>query len=460
MGFKEDFSKAKSPQERQQIIYAAAIANGPPRNFQPITVPLKDGKSVTYEAASDYYSIGGVRAPMTAATAQALANTWGLVLPTAKMTEQIFIAARSQGGAIAPTPLSGSGYKDPETGKSYSAKDVVNTQIGAPGAAIVYNQKIDEEIKKNPNAKIYAGHGKTITQPNKQQSSSQPVEKLEFSGLERDSKKNDSILKIQPTAAAHDTTRHTEYCTFVRYIKNNVTVKDSDGTAKTMSIAEFLNHPELYSALSDTKGMATYNVDKSHSKPETTKNQIAAVKNPAHHKHMSVDTPTSTTTPITDKKTMVDIAFNKIQSNYKKAILINPLKKLEAAISKGLGKDISGSIIDNKNNLLTDFNDIERSVQLCVGFLINQGKIKEAQAIIDALEVSIREPAPSATTFVVPREMSEAEKYEPSLHQQIGRSQIDPPKFNHSKKCEHCDFIINNIYLLDSNICPNCHKKI
>ena len=464
MSFKDDFAKAKTVQEQQQLIYNAAIAQGPPKDFYPISKNLPNGKSITYEVTSDYYKIDGIRVPMTAATAQALAAipSWNVILPTEKMADQIFQEAHAQKGAIAPMPLSGSGYvdkySDPSKETPYTGKQVVDSQISAAPAAIAYSEKVDEEIKRNPGAKLYAGHGKTIIQPEGD------PKKLHFTGIERaekDTQGNLKIKKIQPTAAPHSYDSHSEYITYVRFVKNDVTITNIDGTKQHMTMDQFLNDPNLYQILSKTQGIKTYNV-KSNSPSNGKPMQPAKPSLPsevAHHKYMGVDTPTSTTIPVDGVKSMVDVAFNRVESLYKKSNL-HPLKKLEYAITEALGKNAIGTIIDSKNNLLTTYDDIDRSVQLCVGYLINKGKVKEAQAVLDALDNTLTEPAPSATTFVVPKEMSQAEIYEPSLHQQIGRSQIDPPQSSHNKQCPHCKSIIENIYLLENNKCPNCQEKI
>jgi hypothetical protein len=251
--FKDLYLQAKNVNDRQALILQYATK---PTKLHPITLNLPDGSKIVYEVMPNYLTIDGLMVSVTAETAQKLAKKWNMVLPTAKMVEQIFQEASQKGGAISPTPLSSSGYTDPVTGQYYSAEEVVKHRINDPGANIAYNERVNKEIQKKPNAPIYSGHGKTIIQPLDDDSG-----KISFYGIPRE--ENGKIRWVQPASSAHGKSAretHEEYITSMQAASDKAVIISPDGSKKEVSLVELMKDPNLYKYINDKPQVKEYKV--------------------------------------------------------------------------------------------------------------------------------------------------------------------------------------------------------
>lgn len=246
MSFKDDFLKLKPGPQREALVYAAAIKQGPPKKLIPITVKAPDGSKIIYKTMPDYLTIDGLRVPISGATAQKLADAWGMQLPTTKMSKQIWQAADTK---IMPTPLSAGGHIN---GKYYSGKEVVQHKIGDSDSSIAYNQMIDKELEgKTPT--LVAGHMKDIVQP-------ADPNKLGLYGWYDKSGKPTQYSHHTP----HDIKYHTEYGAGARFIDDAITVINPDGSVNKSitTIDQLQKNPTLFKTISVDPGVKRYNVPK------------------------------------------------------------------------------------------------------------------------------------------------------------------------------------------------------
>ncbi len=250
MSFKNEFLKMQPGPAREALVYNALIAQGPPKNLVPVTVPGPNGTQITYKTMPDYVSIDGLRVTLTPSTAQRLANAWGMSLPTAKMSQQIYNAADTK---VRAPPLSGSGYTGID-GKKYTAKDVAETRIGASDAAVRYNDLTNKEVAKaGENPGLISGHGKEILEP-----VSNPND-VSFGGWQGSNGK-----PLQPYGSAHhgESENHTEYALYTRLIGGDVVITTPDGKKITTTMEKLRANPNMSSAVANSPGIKQYNAGK------------------------------------------------------------------------------------------------------------------------------------------------------------------------------------------------------
>jgi hypothetical protein len=259
MSFKEQFLKMPPGPAREAFIYNAIIGQGPPRNLVPVTVTDPNGVKITYKVMPDYVMIEGIRVPMSPVTAQRVAKYFGMSLPTAKMSQQIYDAADTK---VRAPPLSGSGYTGAD-GKRYSAQDVVESRIGASDAAIVYNEKTDKEIAKQVGNKpptLIAGHGKDILEP--LANNPQDVSMGGWQGS--------SGNPLQPYSSPHkgQAAVHSEYALYTRLVGGEVTVTLPNGKTITTTMEKLRSNPDLAKLVANKPGMSSY-----QTKPQAAEKQ-------------------------------------------------------------------------------------------------------------------------------------------------------------------------------------------
>jgi hypothetical protein len=101
--FMKSVATLSSPEREEKIAAELLRGNLPEfqRKFVPVTVQSTDAQnknhSATYEVMPDYLAIGSdtdwVRVPMTPMTAQRLADAWGCLLSTRKISDDVYKAA-------------------------------------------------------------------------------------------------------------------------------------------------------------------------------------------------------------------------------------------------------------------------------------------------------------------------------------------------------------------------------
>jgi hypothetical protein len=249
MSFKDTFVKMPSGPAREEFIYNTLVKQGPPKNLVPVTVDGPNNTKITYEVMPDYLMIDGIRVTIAPATAQRVADAFGMKLPTSKMSQQIYNAANTK---VRATPLSNSGYVGVD-GQRYSGKDVVQSRISNSDAAIEYSKLTDAEIekqRKNNPAGLIAGHGKEILQP-----LGDPKD-VSFGGWQGQNGK-----PLQPYTAAHKgaAASHSEYGLYTRLISNNVKVTLPSGKVINTTMDKLANKPNLWKSISDNNKIVSYN---------------------------------------------------------------------------------------------------------------------------------------------------------------------------------------------------------
>ncbi|HVI41041.1 MAG TPA: hypothetical protein VM577_10295 [Anaerovoracaceae bacterium] len=248
-GFKEQFLKTPPGPAREELIYNEIIKSGPPKQLIPVTVDGPNGTKITYNVMPDYVMLDGIRVTMAPYTAQKVADHFGMMLPTDKMSQQIYNAADTK---VRANPLSSGGYTGAD-GKQYSAQDVIQHRIGAGDAALKYNDLTNQEIEKakqsGKDLGLIAGHGKDILQPMAR--SNDPS----IGGWHgKDGK------ALQPYGSPHkgEAGSHTEYGLYTRLIGNNAKVTMPDGRVVDTSVQKLLNDPEMAKILASKPGVNKY----------------------------------------------------------------------------------------------------------------------------------------------------------------------------------------------------------
>lgn len=242
--FRKAFLNTPPGPEREELVLKEIIKRKPFQKLIPITTPGPQGSKITYKVMPDYITLDGIRVPMAGTTAQKIADHFGMVLPTPKMSKQIWQASDVK---IRPQPLSAGGRIG---GKYYSGEEVVKSKISDSDAAIAYSEMIEEELKKEKakEDQLVAGHMKDIVQPEED-----PTKLGLYGWFDRE---GDPIQKSPRTP--HDTVVHTEYGAGVRLIDNEVTVEMPDGRKIKTTMDKILEHPEFSKAVSTTPGMKKY----------------------------------------------------------------------------------------------------------------------------------------------------------------------------------------------------------
>ena len=159
----------------------------------PVTVSTKDGKHTgRFFVTSDYFAIGSpddyVRLPLTPGAAQSVANTKSMLLPTAKMVEDIWRASTVK---LSPSPLvpnKGANLAQyaqhsrvvdeqiPAGGAgsltSGHKKDVILSNIWKPGKVVIYGWHRPDGTFIQPKSNIHGdfyvdySHGIRLVSPN------------------------------------------------------------------------------------------------------------------------------------------------------------------------------------------------------------------------------------------------------------------------------------------------------
>lgn len=158
--FRTQFISMPPGKEREEFIYQAAIKQPLPKLVPVQVTDPKTGIKVQYDVMPDYLMIDGIRVPVSAPTAQRLANHFGMTLPTAKMSKQIWDAADTK---VKPTPMSGGANIG---GKWYTGEQVVQSKINTSDTSAAFNDKVDKEIANTSGGKaptLVAGHMKDLT---------------------------------------------------------------------------------------------------------------------------------------------------------------------------------------------------------------------------------------------------------------------------------------------------------
>lgn len=231
--FKRKFLSLGPGKEREDLIYQAAISRPLPK-LVPIKVKDPSGIIVKYDVMPDYLTIDGIRVPLSPITAQRIANHFGMTLPTAKMSKQIWQAAD---GKVTPTPMSAGATIG---GKFYTGQQVVDSKIGTSDTSEAFSQKVDDQIRKEYQDKsptLIAGHMKDITLPD-----TGNKERTHAVGWYS---KDGKPIQGGNGITMHDL-HHAEYASGTRLIGNKFTFTLPNGkTVGPLTIEELQSNPEF-----------------------------------------------------------------------------------------------------------------------------------------------------------------------------------------------------------------------
>lgn len=295
MGFKEQFEKMPPGPAREEFIYKSIINQGPPKQLVPITVNGPNGTKITYKVMPDYLMIEGIRVPLTGATAQRVANHFGMSLPTTKMDKQIWQAADTK---LKPTPMSGGAYIG---GKYYSGQEVVNSKINTSDTSVAFNEKINKQLQESKNPSLVAGHMKSIVQPD-------DPNRLGLTGWYMP----DGTPIQKGNISSHDTTQHSEYAGGTRLVSDNVIVTNPDGSTYTTTMDKLLADKTLGNAITlSPGGSKKYTTpDKKIDKPDTYKDKSPIKK---EDRTIQVQNPEKQNSPSgSGFKSTIDNVFKKV----------------------------------------------------------------------------------------------------------------------------------------------------
>ena len=253
MSFKEQFATMPAGPARENFIYSAIIAQGPPKQLVPVTVDGPGGTKITYKVMPDYISIEGVRVPLTGSTAQRVANHFGMSLPTTKMDKQIWQAADTK---LKPSPMSGGATIG---GKHYTGEEVVRSKINTSDTSVAFNDKINDQLKgKDPT--LVAGHMKSIVQPD-------DPNRLGLTGWYH----ADGTAIQKGNISSHDTQQHSEYAAGTRLVADQITVQRRDGSTYTTTMDKLLADKDLGKAVTlSAAGPKKYDTGKKTDAPIQT----------------------------------------------------------------------------------------------------------------------------------------------------------------------------------------------
>jgi hypothetical protein len=208
---------ADLPAAAREAAIVQEISRGNIPEFLRKFCDVHSGNGV-YQVMPDYLSIGSdedfVRVPMTPASAQAIASTFGFSLPTRKMVNDIYQQAEVK---LEPKPLT-------------EQREAVRTFVQ-------HNQIIESQRAGKPLGQLVAGHKKDIVITPRLR---EKPHKVAIYGWHQPDGK-----PIQPLYVGH-ADFYVDYSHGVRMVKREMTVN-----GQTKKIDDVLRDPELCGLLSD-----------------------------------------------------------------------------------------------------------------------------------------------------------------------------------------------------------------
>lgn len=161
-------SSGKSSQRDDLIVQELLRGNIPNfiKQLVPITISEK-GNTLIYKVTPDYLAVGDdndyVRAPLGGPAAQRVADSFGCILPTPKMSDQIWKAAKVK---LAPKPLSGT--NSTIGGKTYSPQQMLAGKMMDTDTFEYHNQLIQQQLQEvgHKPGELVAGNKKDVVLSN------------------------------------------------------------------------------------------------------------------------------------------------------------------------------------------------------------------------------------------------------------------------------------------------------
>ncbi len=214
-------------QQREDAILREALAGNVPKRSRQLVAIQLSGKSLsgnpltgTIYVTRDYFAIGSdvdsIRVPMNPMTAQRIANSMDLSLPTTKIVDIIYQSAKVR---LEPKPMPPG---DRMTSSQYYRD---------------HNATINRQLRGRPKNILIAGHKKDVVISNKLQNISGRVAIYGWHRLKTG--------PIQPLSTFHHN-KYVDYSHGVRFVRNTMILN-----GKKVTYASVLANPELAPLLSD-----------------------------------------------------------------------------------------------------------------------------------------------------------------------------------------------------------------
>lgn len=215
--------------QQRELAILREIESGNVPDFlrRPRTVTVNDGRGNTAQLSvlPDYLAIGSnedhVRVPMTPLLARAIADRYGLELPTRKIVNDIY--------ANSDVRLSGVGLVQNQNDTNY---------MQGNGFYFEHDQIIDRQLRDCPPGTLVAGHKKDIIVS---RFAAQNSDRLDFYGLF-----DHRGHAIQGAGGGPHDVNYVDYSHGVRFVSQDVVIN-----GRSMKYADVLNDPSLCHLLSD-----------------------------------------------------------------------------------------------------------------------------------------------------------------------------------------------------------------
>jgi hypothetical protein len=249
----------KDSARRDDLIVQELLRGNVPnflRQLVPITVTEK-GNTLIYKVTPDYLALGDdadyIRVPLSAPSAQKVADAFGCTMPTAKMSNQIWQAAAAK---LPPKPMSG--RTSTISGKTYSAQDFLKSKMTDTDSFAEHNRLIQEQLGDHKLGDLVAGHKKDVVISN--QLASRP-DKVAIHGLH-----NTKGQAIQGGSWGHDIS-YRDYSHGIRLVDRSATL---NGKPVDL-VKDVFQNPEFASLISDEGALkfTSYSYKKDKDSPIT-----------------------------------------------------------------------------------------------------------------------------------------------------------------------------------------------
>lgn len=217
------------------------------RSFVPITISEK-GNTLIYKVMPDYLAVGDnsdyIRVPLSGPESQKIADAFDCILPTPKMSDQIWKAATAK---LAPQALSGS--NSTIKGKTYTAKEMTGGKMSDTDTFEYHNQLIQNQLQQSGHkpGDLVAGNKKDVVISNDLISG-----RLAIHGLHDQNGK-----AIQQGGLSRHDENYKDYSSGTRLVSKEATLN-----GKNVNIKDVLKDPQYAYLINDgVLNVQSYNYD-------------------------------------------------------------------------------------------------------------------------------------------------------------------------------------------------------
>lgn len=254
--FMDSIMKLGPTGERDELIVRELLRGNFPeflRNLVPITITDK-GNSITYKVMPDYLSVGSntdyTRVPISGPSAQRVADAFGMLLPTPRMSDQIYDNAKVK---LAPKPLSGMSNIN-LSGKNYTTQQFLSGKMSDTDAFDYHNKIIQEQLGQDYKpGDLIAGHKKDVVLSNDLAPGRLAIHGLHLKGG----------TPLQPGGISKHEANYKDYSHGIRLIDD-----DAELNGQSVKLSNVLKDPK-HAYLINTDGVLKQVAYKYDGKPET-----------------------------------------------------------------------------------------------------------------------------------------------------------------------------------------------